>query len=58
MNDSLNNPWFTYLETPRSKSDPVKLDQILAERLQAFMKARKVKPYRIKGRNRTPVDDC
>lgn len=47
MNDSLNQPWFTYLETPRSKSEPVKLDQILAERLQAFMKARKVKPFRV-----------
>ena len=47
MNDSLNQPWFTYLETPRSESVPVKLDQILAERLQAFMKARKVKPFRV-----------
>jgi hypothetical protein len=52
MNDSINNQWFRYLETPRSKSNPVKLDQILAERLQAFLKARKVKPYRIKT-NRT-----
>lgn len=58
MNDSLNNPWFTYLETPRSKSDPVKLDQILAERLQAFMKARKVKPYRIKSRKHSSPDNC
>lgn len=46
MNESLEQQWFTYLETPRSKSEPVKLDQILAERLQAFMKARKVKPFR------------
>lgn len=48
MNESLDNQWFTYLETPRRDNGPVKLDQILAERLQAFMKARKVKPYRIK----------
>lgn len=46
MNNSLEQ-CFTYLETPRTSSEPVKLDQILAERLQAFLKARKVKPYRI-----------
>lgn len=57
MNDSLNNQWFTYLEIPRSKSEPVKLDQILAERLQAFMKARKVKPYRIKNKSHSSDDN-
>ncbi len=45
MNESLDNTWFTYLETPRTESGPVKLDQILAERLRAFIKARKVKPF-------------
>lgn len=48
MNKSLDNQWFTYLETPRHASGPVKLDEILAQRLRDFMKARKVKPYRIK----------
>ena len=46
MNETLNNQWLQYLETPRSKSEPVKLDRILAERMRAFLKARQVKPFR------------
>ncbi len=49
MNESLDNQWLKYLETPRTASNPVKLDQILAERLKAFMKARKVRPFRTKN---------
>jgi len=45
MNESLENQWLQYLEIPRRQSEPVKLDKILAERMRAFMKARKVKPF-------------
>lgn len=48
MNESLDNKWLQYLETPRAASNPVKLDQILAERLKTFLKARKVKPFRVR----------
>lgn len=47
MNESLENQWLQYLEIPRRQSEPVKLDKILAERMRAFMKARRVKPYRL-----------
>lgn len=47
MNESLENQWLQYLEIPRRQSEPVKLDAILAERMKAFMKARKVKPFRL-----------
>lgn len=47
MNQSLENQWLEYLEIPRRQGDPVKLDKILAERMKAFIKARKVKPYRL-----------
>ena len=45
MNESLDNQWLQYLEIPRHQSEPVKLDTILAERMKAFIKARKVKPF-------------
>lgn len=47
MNQSLENQWLQYLEIPHRQSEPVKLDKILAARMKAFMKARKVKVYRI-----------
>jgi len=47
MNETLDNQWLQYLETPRHDSEPVKLDKILAERMRAFMKARRVKPFRV-----------
>lgn len=45
MNESLDKTWLQYLEISHKESGPVKLDQILAERLKAFLKARTVKPY-------------
>lgn len=48
MNNFVENQWLQYLETPRATTSPVKLDQIMAKRLAAFIKARKVKPYRSK----------
>ncbi|GEM_PF-1385559 len=51
MNESINNQWREFLETPRRiTSEPVKLDTILAERMEAFLKARKVKPFRVQGK--------
>jgi len=49
MNESINNQWREFLETPRGTSEPTKLDTILAERMKAFIKARKVKPFRVKN---------
>jgi hypothetical protein len=40
MKESMEKQWYVYIETPRTKSSLVKLDQILAERLKAFMKAK------------------
>jgi hypothetical protein len=46
MYDPTQNNWLYYLETPRRASSPVKLDQILTERMEAFLRARRVKPFR------------
>lgn len=44
MNSKPNQQqWSHYLETPLKQSSPVKLDQILQERLRAFMKARETR---------------
>lgn len=48
MNESLENQWLQYLEIPRRQNEPVKLDKILASRMRAFMKAKKIRPHRIK----------
>ena len=48
MNESLENQWQQYIEIPRRQSEPVKLDEILAQRMRTFIRARKVKPLRIK----------
>ena len=32
--------WFRFIETPRRKPAPVKLDKILAARMKAFLKAK------------------
>jgi hypothetical protein len=45
MDKSLENSWRQYVEIPQRVSEPVKLDKILAERMKAFLKARKVKPF-------------
>lgn len=50
MNETLDNAWQQYLEIPRRQSEPVKLDKILAERMKAFLRAKKVKPYRLNRR--------
>ncbi|HEX8390360.1 MAG TPA: hypothetical protein VF597_02995 [Candidatus Saccharimonadales bacterium] len=34
-------PWFQYLETPRHRGRPVKLNQILEARLQLFLRAKR-----------------
>ncbi len=44
MHNVINSPdWSQYLEIPRGRSNPVKLDRILAERLSAFMKAKEAR---------------
>lgn len=46
MNSKPNQQqWSHYLETPLKQSSPVKLDQILEERLRAFMKAREARMF-------------
>lgn len=40
MKDSMEQQWNSFIETPRTKSSLVKLDQILAERLKAFLQAK------------------
>lgn len=44
MNDFIDTrQWFAYQETPRKRTQPVKLDAILAARLEAFLMAKKVR---------------
>lgn len=44
MHNIINgSDWSQYLEIPRGRSNPVKLDRILAERLSAFMKAKEAR---------------
>lgn len=45
--------WLQYVETPCRKSAPVKLEYIVAARIEAFMKAKKVKSIRYAGVKRT-----
>ena len=46
MNQSIDdNQWLRYLEIPVRDSQPVKLDQILVERMAAFIKARQAKVF-------------
>jgi hypothetical protein len=50
MNESIDNSqWFQYLETPCRKRTPVKLEYVLAQRIETFMKAKKVKSARSVG---------
>ena len=49
MNQSIDdNQWLNYLEIPVRNNTPIKLDQILAERMAAFIKARHAKVFRTK----------
>lgn len=48
MNKSDNRQWLQYIETLRQKSQPVKIDALLQQRMQAFIKARKA--------NSIPID--
>lgn len=41
MNNSNDRQWLQYIETLRQKSQPVKIDALLQQRMQAFIKARK-----------------
>lgn len=46
MKDTMEKQWLSYLETPRTKEQPVKLDRILSERMESFLRTRKTKPFR------------
>lgn len=52
MKDSMEKQWFNYLETPRVVSEPIKLERILAERMESFIRTRKTKPFRRFGKTR------
>lgn len=44
MNETIENmDWLKYVETPIKNDGAVKLDRILAKRLKAFLKAKKLK---------------
>ena len=44
MNDSIDNTqWLRYLEIPERKRTPVKLEHILAQRIAAFMRVKKIR---------------
>lgn len=44
MNDIFDTrQWFAYQETPMKKTAPVKLDRILAARMEAFIRAKNVR---------------
>lgn len=40
----------TYIETSRAKTDPVKIDEILEQRMRAFMKARRLRRFSFLGK--------
>lgn len=40
------SPWYRYLEIPDRKRSPVKLEDILAARIEAFMRAKRIKSPR------------
>jgi hypothetical protein len=46
MKTSLQFDWHHYIETPQRTSAPIKIDKILEARMEAFLKARKVKPFK------------
>lgn len=51
MNKSINGTqWSEYLETPCRTQAPVKLEVILAARIEAFMKAKKLRLKHLQGR--------
>jgi len=37
----------TYIETPRHCDSPVKIDEILEARMRAFVKARRIRRFRL-----------
>lgn len=44
MNELINGTqWSEYVETPCRKRQPVKLEQIVAQRIQAFMKVKQMR---------------
>jgi len=45
MKTAQTNEIITYIETPRHCGVPVKIDTILAARMQAFMKARRIRRF-------------
>lgn len=47
MNKSDNRQWLQYIETLRQKSQPVKIDTLLQQRMRAFIKARKANGFPI-----------
>lgn len=47
MNKSIENmDWFKYVETPMHSSGAVKLDSIMAKRLKAFLRAKRMKTFK------------
>ncbi len=47
MNKLIENPeWFKYIETPVYKGTAVKLDSIMAKRLKAFLRAKRMKTFK------------
>lgn len=50
MNETIENmDWLKYVETPIKSGGAVKLDRILAKRLKAFIKAKKVKSLKLEN---------
>ncbi|MCY1384315.1 hypothetical protein D9M69_725560 [compost metagenome] len=49
MNNSNDRQWLQYIETLRQASRPVKIDTLLQQRMNAFVKARKVNMNRVKN---------
>ena len=46
MNSLLQIDWNHYIETPLRTDEPVKIDKILEARMEAFLRARKVRPFK------------
>lgn len=47
MNKSIENPeWFRYIETPIYTSSTVKLNTLMAKRLRAFLRAKRMKTFK------------
>ena len=50
MKTTQTSDYITYIETPRHCNAPVKIDEILEARMRAFLRARRTRQLKVRGR--------